>query len=68
MLPDKTKQFSQFKLLAVAYGFFHQPIYAGVIELKDALVHMQHLFIKYRGGFVLTLLIFLPVYYIPGNS
>ena len=28
-----------------AHGFFHKPIYAGVIELKDALLHMQYLFI-----------------------
>ena len=39
----------EFELLAVAYGFFHKPIYAGVIELNDALLHMQYLFINYRG-------------------
>ena len=64
MLPDKTKQCSQFKLPAVAHGFFLKPNYAGVIELKDALLHIQYLFIKYRDGFVFTLLIFLSVYYI----
>ena len=54
MMPDK-KDFSQIelKLLIVAYGFFHEPFYAEVIELKDALLHMHHLIVKFGVGVLL---------------